>query len=218
MDFILGLQLWTASQLQSLRTRLARRLHYTRECSTTGSQLCPTTGALRPTTTDHLNTTAAQRAPTGHLQLQRLQTTRQPDHPTTGHARATHFTTVRQILHPSAIFENYCLLTAGQDDATTINLFYNTATAEPATPFLPLHSLPGKLHEPANNRLQMLHPAADAHLWHYYGLTHQPNQRRHPRYNLTSTFNNYSKTTRWTILSVTTSVTQLQFEATAPFA
>ena len=47
--------------------------------------------------------------------------------------------------------ENYCFLTAGQDVDAAINLLYNTATAEPATPFLP--------------------PAADAHLWHFYSLT-----------------------------------------------
>ena len=54
---------------------------------------------------------------------------------------------------------------------TTVSLSYTTATSEPATRFLPLRSLPGKLHQPAYDRLQLLHSAAGAHLWHYCSLT-----------------------------------------------
>ena len=79
--------------------------------------------------------------------------------------------------------ENYCcFLTSGQDEAATTHLFYTAATAEPTTPFLPLHSLPGKLHKPAYNRLQMMmHAAADAHLWHYYSLTELHTTTNHQR-------------------------------------
>ena len=88
-------------------------------------------------------------------------------------AHTTHNTTIPQHtkFYIPLTVEDYCFLTAGQDDDTRVNLFDTTATSEPATRFLPLYSLPGKLHQPAYDRLQLLHSAADAHLWHYYSLT-----------------------------------------------
>ena len=111
---------------------------------------------------DRCNSIVTQCQPAGHLQLERLQPRAMPSLPATPQYTK---------LYIALTFENYYFLIPGHDDATTISLFYTTATAEPATPFLPLHSLPGKLHEPAYNRLQMMHSAADAQLWHYYSLT-----------------------------------------------
>ena len=128
-----------------------------------------------PTTSAQLSSNTATPLPLNanlqdiynHLQLERLQPPHQLDHPTTSNACTTSYTTKFYI--PLAV-ENYCFLTSGHDDATTINLFSTTATAESATPLIPLHSLPGKLREPCN-RLQMMQSAADAHLWHCYSLT-----------------------------------------------
>ena len=152
---------------------------------------------------------------------QRVQLTHQRHHPTTGHAHTTHNTTIFKFYIPLTV-ENYCFLTAGQDDDTTVNLSYTTATSEPATRFLQLHSLPGKLHQPAYDRRQLLH---SAQLWHYYSLT----DSTHPPTTSTTTFlspchfpqttpTNYDETTTWATSCVTTLVTPLESKATAPFA
>ena len=123
------LQPWTILRLQSLRTRLAyrrlRRLHPSNyQFTTLPNYRRVTTFNCRPHHDHAVRPHRMSTIPTISFFNQRH----------THHARTTHNTATHKILHPLTR-ENYCFLTAEQDDDTTVNLFYTTATSEPATRF-----------------------------------------------------------------------------------